>query len=214
MSIGRGEWAVVMNVWETLDEGESFYGVMIKHRETGETRIIRSATAWKMAKLGLLSEDVPLSTGRISVGKDHPENLEGIDLSGTFETQRNIHPGYKELKNYIHNELGLTRDVIQDMIHQMVKNEADTIINNRRQEIKHQIDKSVYQIIKETLQSRHGLLTNDFKGSIMREISSAITKRLMNEINLKLELSLSENVTETSESTGPIQMDLFEYIPK
>lgn len=69
------------------------------------------------------------------------------------------HPGYKELKNFIHNEMELTKEQIQEMVRELVKEIVNTEILKFVETSKADIGK----IMKDVIRHEMILAVNDGK---------------------------------------------------
>lgn len=103
------------------------------------------------------------------------------------------HRNYKEFKNILHNELGVTREEIRDLIKETIKNEIDWLINDRRDAINEHINASVSRhmkkLIEDGITTQHGLWKNDgIRDSVKRALKDEIVNTLFSDIEISFDI--------------------------
>jgi hypothetical protein len=89
---------------------------------------------------------------------------------------------WKMFKNYMHNELGITKEDIKDWVKEAVEEVAESLVNQEFEKypLPNIIKKNVEVVLIE-----HSLWGDDFKNEIWNEVGNQISKKL--EIKLKNE---------------------------
>ena len=91
---------------------------------------------------------------------------------------------YKEVKNVIHNDLGITKQYIDDVIKETVQSEIDKLINDRCF-IRGLIENEVMEALKR--KDNNGWRTlHDATTFIKNEINSTILETVRNKLEIKL----------------------------
>ncbi|WP_195536354.1 hypothetical protein [Bacillus paralicheniformis] len=93
--------------------------------------------------------------------------------------------GYKEVKNFIHNELGITKDDIQEMIRIAVSNEVKKAAESG--EFQSFISSKIDSLIEEGF-GDGGRLLYGFKERVSQTVSNEVGKRIANNLNISVEL--------------------------
>lgn len=93
---------------------------------------------------------------------------------------------YKEIKNYIHNELKITKEDIDKIIMDMVREEVHKIFKNE-QYIQDCIRGIVYKEVNKEMFGENAWHTiHDMSEIIKDEVNNAIVKEVKNRINISL----------------------------
>ncbi|QPK89846.1 hypothetical protein IEN91_05255 [Bacillus velezensis] len=108
------------------------------------------------------------------------------------------HKGYKEVKNVIHNDIGVTKDEILEVFRQVVKDEIDQIISGKSSFIKESIREAVrHEMAKISEQRNYPKMTNglwlfngnnSFSKFIAEVMKEEITKALSEQFDIKLNI--------------------------
>ncbi|MCF7618596.1 hypothetical protein P9D57_00820 [Bacillus sonorensis] len=93
--------------------------------------------------------------------------------------------GYKEVKNFIHNELGITKEDIQEMIRIAVSNEVKKAAESG--EFQSFISSKIDSLIEEGF-GDGGRLLYGFKERVSQTVSNEVGKRIANNLNISVEL--------------------------
>ncbi|AHN66670.1 hypothetical protein Bcp1_195 [Bacillus phage Bcp1] len=96
-------------------------------------------------------------------------------------------PSYKEVKNHIHNTLGLTKEDIQYMIQQTVNKELSILL--RSEELHHRIQGHIETKVNDVLgrgYSKREQLVEKVEDTVRREIASRLTGLLEISIQVKV----------------------------
>lgn len=91
----------------------------------------------------------PPKAGPSIKGHDDISNF----LLSLFKEARIVHPGYKEVKNLIHNEIGIDKESIMEVFMGIGQEEIRKIMDEERNFIKSNIRSVVKEIIKEEMTS-------------------------------------------------------------
>lgn len=105
-----------------------------------------------------------------------------LDKEKTFENKNNT---YKEVKNYIHNELGISRQDVQEMISIAVSNEVQKMSESGK------LDKIAGEKIESLIEEgfeNGGRLLHGFKERVSQTVSNEVGKRIANVLNINVEL--------------------------
>jgi hypothetical protein len=79
-------------------------------------------------------------------------------------------------KNYLHNELGVTKDDIRVWLEEAIQEEARKMIHNTFKE--YSIKQIVTDIVKEVVMDRN-IFTSGFKREVTQEVSKRIAEKLI-----------------------------------
>ncbi|MGG3136457.1 hypothetical protein ABER59_17200 [Bacillus velezensis] len=110
-----------------------------------------------------------------------------LDKEKTFE---NKNSGYKEVKNYIHNELGISRQGVQEMISIAVSNEVQKMSESGK------LDRIAGEKIESLIEEgfgNGGRLLHGFKERVSQTVSNEVGKRIANVLNINVELKEKGN---------------------
>jgi hypothetical protein len=162
-------------------------------KERFETNAI---TVLKLAQEGVLRIDEISNAQYKIISDDFKPNLiigKGVLTDGTEQIvpieikDVRTHPGYKELKNLIHNELKITREEIHDMIKTLVKNEVYALLESKRDYIMEIVEKYLREHIRHELYLKSPINSFDWrvKHALTDEIGKYIAEKLNIEISLK-----------------------------
>ncbi|WP_057080590.1 hypothetical protein [Bacillus amyloliquefaciens] len=110
-----------------------------------------------------------------------------LDKEKTFENKHNV---YKELKNLIHNELGISRQDIQEMISNAVSNEVQKMSESGK--LDRIAEEKIESLIEEGFRNG-GRLLHGFKERVTQTVSDEVGKRIANVLNINVELKEEGN---------------------
>ena len=113
------------------------------------------------------------------------------------------HKGYKEVKNVIHNEIGVTKEEILEVFRQIAKNEIQNIVSENRTFIYEVIREVIRNTLMEVLKD-HGYpkirkniwdYTNEnaFKDFITGVMKEEIVNIMKERFDIKLEINKRES---------------------
>jgi len=96
---------------------------------------------------------------------------------------------YKEIKNYIHNEAKITKEEIQDIIRQEVKQEVQKMISSKE----HLIDSAVTGYLQFAVRNAvtaggNGYFAKDFKTRVTDSLADEMAKFIRSQIQLDLKI--------------------------
>ena len=94
---------------------------------------------------------------------------------------------YKDIKNYIHNELGITKEYVQDVIREIVAIEVDKKFNDEEY-IKNEVRRIIVYELNNEIDKSHWHTIHDLSSLVKDEI----TKTIMEEVKNKVVISLKE----------------------
>lgn len=92
---------------------------------------------------------------------------------------------YKDIKNYIHNELGITKEYVQDVIKEIVAIEVDKKFNDEEY-IKNEVRRIIVHELNNEVDKSHWHTIHDLSSLVKDEI----TKTIMEEVRSKVVISL------------------------
>ncbi|MES9778953.1 hypothetical protein [Bacillus velezensis] len=110
-----------------------------------------------------------------------------LDKEKTFENKNSV---YKEVKNYIHNELGITRQDVQEMISVAVSNEIQKMSESGK--LDSIAEEKIESLIEEGFGNGDRLLYG-FKEKVSQPVSDEVGKRIANVLNISVELKEEGN---------------------
>lgn len=99
---------------------------------------------------------------------------------------------YKDIKNYIHNYLGLTKEEIREMVLEVVKNTVEKEVNkclNDENRLQHMIEKEILSQIK---YGQDGYKRRSFLISVMDEVYNRIDGIIHEEVLKRLQITLKD----------------------
>ncbi|WP_345806214.1 hypothetical protein [Bacillus subtilis] len=105
----------------------------------------------------------------------------------TFETKNS---GYKEIKNLIHNDLGITKQGIQEMISVAVSNEVQKMSESGKLDSIAGV--KIESLIEEGFRDG-GRLLYGFRERVSQTVSDEVGKRIANVLNINVELKEERN---------------------
>lgn len=88
---------------------------------------------------------------------------------------------YKEIKNYIHNELGLTKDYIDNLIKEEIKKEVNKVISDKEtlnNIVKTQIREVMNKDFEKPRWQRIFNLDTEIYNSVCAEVSKIVKERI------------------------------------
>ncbi|MFC8686020.1 hypothetical protein [Brevibacillus porteri] len=106
-----------------------------------------------------------------------------------------MHHSYKEVKNNIHNELGIAKDEIREIIKEAVRNEVKVILENESY-----FGKYIEQLVKRGISDKGSLYYN-FKERVAQKLSDEVGKYIKNQLNINIQVknhNVEENVNAES----------------
>lgn len=99
---------------------------------------------------------------------------------------------YKDIKNYIHNYLGLTKEEVREMVLEVVKDtvkkEVDKCLNDENR-LQHMIEKEILSQIK---YGQDGYKRRSFLISVMDEVYNRIDGIIHEEVLKRLQITLKD----------------------
>ncbi|PLS07637.1 hypothetical protein [Bacillus halotolerans] len=109
-----------------------------------------------------------------------------VPLDKCEKTFENKNSGYKEIKNLIHNDLGITKQDIQEMISVVVSNEVQKMSESGK--LDSIAGAKIDYLIEEGFKDR-GRLLYGFKERVSQTVSDEVGKRIANNLNISVELN-------------------------
>ncbi|WP_038458645.1 MULTISPECIES: hypothetical protein [Bacillus] len=113
-----------------------------------------------------------------------------VPLDEHKDTIENKNSAYKELKNLIHNELGISRQDVQEMISIAVSNEVQKMSESGK------LDRVAGEKIESLIAEGFGngsRLLHGFKERVSQTVSNEVGKRIANVLNINVELKEERN---------------------
>lgn len=113
-----------------------------------------------------------------------------VPLDKHKDTIGNKNSAYKELKNLIHNELGISRQDVQEMISIAVSNEVQKMSESGK------LDKIAGEKIESLIEEgfeNGGRLLHGFKERVSQTVSNEVGKRIANVLNINVKLKEEGN---------------------
>lgn len=103
---------------------------------------------------------------------------------------------YKQLKNFIHNEAGITKEELREMIREVVQVEVKQIVEAKRPYIEETVEvytrEHINSIIKHGL-SDGGRLLYGFKERVSSTLSDAVGKYVASQLNIEVQVKEPRN---------------------
>lgn len=113
-----------------------------------------------------------------------------VPLDEHKDTIENKNSAYKELKNLIHNELGISRQDVQEMISIAVSNEVQKMSESGK--LDRIAGEKIESLIEEGFENG-GRLLHGFKERVSQTVSNEVGKRIANVLNINVELKEEGN---------------------
>ncbi|NUI59312.1 hypothetical protein HUN88_06015 [Bacillus amyloliquefaciens] len=113
-----------------------------------------------------------------------------VPLDKHEKTLENKNSVYKEVKNYIHNELGISRQNAQEMISIAVSNEVQKMSESGK--LDRIAGEKIESLIEEGFENG-GQLLHGFKERVSQTVSDEVGKRIANVLNINVELKEEGN---------------------
>ncbi|MBG9464154.1 hypothetical protein C7M22_03613 [Bacillus velezensis] len=113
-----------------------------------------------------------------------------VPLGKHKKTFENKNSAYKEVKNYIHNELSISRQDVQDMISIAVSNEVQKMSKSGK--LDRIAGEKIESLIEEGFENG-GRLLHGFKERVSQTVSNEVGKRIANVLNINVELKEEGN---------------------
>ncbi|OIR60986.1 hypothetical protein BLL41_10975 [Bacillus sp. FMQ74] len=120
----------------------------------------------------------------------HEDYLVLLPLDKHEKIHKNKNSGYKEMKNLIHNELGITRQDIQEMINVAVSNEVQKMSESGKLDSIAGV--KIESLIEEGFRDG-GRLLYGFKEGVSESVSEEVGKRIANVLNINVKLKEERN---------------------
>jgi hypothetical protein len=124
----------------------------------------------------------------------------------------NEHRNYKEFKNLIHNELGITKEEIRELIKEAVTNEVSWLVNDRRDYIDGRIDVyigvHIKSLIDKALTTNRGLFRHDsIQDNVKSALKNEITKTLLSDLEISFDIKKKNSCIVDNRSDFERRMD-------
>nr|WP_231937510.1 hypothetical protein [Bacillus siamensis] len=113
-----------------------------------------------------------------------------VPLGKHKKTFENKNSAYKEVKNYIHNELGISIQDVQDMISIAVSNEVQKMSKSGK--LDRIAGEKIESLIAEGFENG-GQLLHGFKERVSQKVSDEVGKRIAKVLNINVELKEEGN---------------------
>ncbi|MBT9285873.1 hypothetical protein KM038_11310 [Bacillus velezensis] len=113
-----------------------------------------------------------------------------VPLGKHKKTFENKNSAYKEVKNYIHNELSISRQDVQDMISIAVSNEVQKMSKSGK--LDRIAGEKIESLIEEGFENG-GQLLHGFKERVSQTVSDEVGKRIAKVLNINVELKEEGN---------------------
>ncbi|KJR69247.1 hypothetical protein [Bacillus velezensis] len=155
-----------------------------KGESNGIVRVVR-----KVADDGV-DVDTFEDEGELYSGFYHGHYYVLVPLDIQEKTLENKNSVYKEVKNYIHNELGISRQDIQEMISIAVSNEVQKMSESGK--LDRIAGEKIESLIEEGFRDGSRLLYG-FKERVSETVSEEVGKRIANVLNINVELKEEGN---------------------
>lgn len=123
--------------------------------------------------------------GELYSGFYHGHYYVLVPLDKHEKTLENKNSVYKEVKSYIHNELGISRQDVQEMISTAVSNEVQKMSKSGK--LDSIAEAKIDKLIEEGFRER-GRLLYGFKERVSQTVSDEVGKRIANNLNISVEL--------------------------
>lgn len=187
---------------ETLGGIKREYVEVDRKAEVGEKVIITERVNFYMDDMtvgkvyeviDISGEDVEITDDteeKASVSKDGYRTLVPLNKENKHQKSVTKTRGYKEVKNLIHNELGITRQDIQEMISTAVSNEVKKM--SETGDFYRIASTKIDSIIEEGI-GDGGRLLYGFKERVSETVSNEVGKRIANVLNINVELKGERN---------------------
>ncbi|MCY8539470.1 hypothetical protein [Bacillus haynesii] len=156
------------------------------HMNNGKSgRRVREVTNVGVGTIDVIEYERP--DGDITCGFSHGcyRVLVPLSKENKYQEFKNKKRGYKEVKNFIHNELGITKEDIQEMIRIAVSNEVKKAAESG--EFQSFISSKIDSLIEEGF-GDGGRLLYGFKERVSQTVSNEVGKRIANNLNISVEL--------------------------
>lgn len=93
---------------------------------------------------------------------------------------------YKDVKNYLHNELGITKEYVDNIIYEVVNKEICKIFSDETY-IKNYVKNIIWEEVNKEMVGENSWHTiHDMTSIIKDEINNIIIKEVKNKINISL----------------------------
>ncbi|WP_242403174.1 hypothetical protein ABFY42_11105 [Bacillus velezensis] len=113
-----------------------------------------------------------------------------VPLGKHKKTFENKNSAYKEVKNYMHNELSISRQDVQDMISIAVSNEVQKMSKSGK--LDRIAGEKIESLIEEGFENG-GQLLHGFKERVSQTVSDEVGKRIAKVLNINVELKEEGN---------------------
>ncbi|MED4508500.1 hypothetical protein CHCC5025_3648 [Bacillus licheniformis] len=161
-------------------------GEKVIHMNEGKSEgRVREVTNVGVGTIDVIEYEHP--DGDITCGFSHGcyRVLVPLSKENEYKNSKIRKGGYKEVKNFIHNELGITKDDIQEMIRIAVSNEVKKAAESGK--FQSFISSKIDSLIEEGF-GDGGRLLYGFKERVSQTVSNELGKRIANNLNISVEL--------------------------
>ena len=95
---------------------------------------------------------------------------------------------YSDVKNYIHNELGISKDYVEEIILKIVKDEIDKLFTDEER-----LQVILERIVRQTIKKDEHKILYHLLINFDSLLDEKITQTVFNEVKSKLKIELTEN---------------------
>lgn len=95
---------------------------------------------------------------------------------------------YSDVKNYIHNELGISKDYVEEIILKMVKDEINKLFTDEER-----LQVILERIVKQTIKKDEHKILYHLLINFDSLLDEKITQTVFNEVKSKLKIELADN---------------------
>uniref|UniRef100_UPI001115F966 hypothetical protein n=1 Tax=Salmonella enterica TaxID=28901 RepID=UPI001115F966 len=174
------------------------YEMINRKAEVGEKIIsITKCDIYSKGEIGTVGYQSPpryiyvrFETRAVAWRVPHEDYRVLVPLDKCEKTFEDKNSGYKEIKNLIHNDLGITRQDIQEMISVAVSNEVQKLFESGKLDII--VGAKIDSLIEEGFRDG-GRLLYGFKERVSQTVSDEVGKRIANVLNINVELKEERN---------------------
>lgn len=174
------------------------YEMVDRNAKVGEKIIsITKSDIYSKGEIGTVGHQSPphyiyvrFKTRPLARRVSHEDYLVLVPLDKHEKMHKNKNSGYKEMKNLIHNELGITRQEIQEMISVAISNEVQKLFESGKLDII--VGAKIDSLIEEGFRNG-GRLLYGFKERVSQTVSDEVGKRIANVLNINVELKEERN---------------------
>lgn len=194
----KKDWAIVNNVWDV--DGELF-GSLIRNR-LGMDIIITVKTTQQLLQIGLLEDLHMVELTHINVPEDFEENLSALGLANN-NLHDDFHRSYKEIKNFIHNDQGVTKNEIYDTLYGIAKQEIKQLLDENHKTLSSIIYSQVKSVMIDVLHNkrvspyygRAMLEEKDFMDFIKQAMKDVVADIMKDQFDVSINIQQSHSQT-------------------